>query len=99
MPLFHAVSFWVSSAYFDFFLFSVDLLALLNWKAHPDRVLDILGRLRQTSGEEIVKVIISVTLALLSSVFLTICEEHLFYYPIMILFCLFAKYCVVVIKE
>ena len=34
----------------------VDLLALLNWKAHPDRVLDILGRLRQISGEEIVKV-------------------------------------------
>ncbi|KAI4824512.1 hypothetical protein KUCAC02_013016 [Chaenocephalus aceratus] len=34
---------------------NVDLLALLNWKAHPDRVLDILGRLRQISGEEIVK--------------------------------------------
>lgn len=34
----------------------MDLLALLNWKAHPDRVLDILGRLRQISGEEIVKV-------------------------------------------
>lgn len=41
---------------YDFILFSVDLLALLNWKAHPDRVLDILGRLRQISGEEIVKV-------------------------------------------
>lgn len=66
MLLFHAVSSW--SAYLDFFL-SVDLLALLNWKAHPDRVLDILGRLRQISGEEIVKVIISVTVALLSSVF------------------------------
>lgn len=83
MLLFHAVSSW--SAYLDFFL-SVDLLALLNWKAHPDRVLDILGRLRQISGEEIVKVIISVTVALLSSVFLTISEDHLFYYPIMILF-------------
>lgn len=66
MLLFHAVSSW--SAYLAFFL-SVDLLALLNWKAHPDRVLDILGRLRQISGEEIVKVIISVTVALLSSVF------------------------------
>lgn len=41
-----------------FIVFSVDLLALLNWKSHPDRVLDILGRLRQISGEEIVKVII-----------------------------------------
>lgn len=34
----------------------VDLLALLKWKAHPDRVMDILGRLRHVSGEEIVKV-------------------------------------------
>ncbi|KAK1799712.1 hypothetical protein P4O66_006243 [Electrophorus voltai] len=34
---------------------NVDLLALLKWKAHPDRVLDILGRLRHVSGEEIVK--------------------------------------------
>ncbi|KAG2471006.1 DOCK3 protein, partial [Polypterus senegalus] len=37
----------------DFF---IDLLALLKWKAHPDRVMDILGRLRHVSGEEIVKV-------------------------------------------
>jgi hypothetical protein len=37
-------------------LFPVDLLALLKWKAHPDRVMDILGRLRHVSGEEIVKV-------------------------------------------
>uniref|UniRef100_A0A673YJF8 Dedicator of cytokinesis 3 n=1 Tax=Salmo trutta TaxID=8032 RepID=A0A673YJF8_SALTR len=36
-------------------LFPVDLLALLKWKAHPDRVMDILGRLRHVSGEEIVK--------------------------------------------
>ncbi|XP_035238062.1 dedicator of cytokinesis protein 3-like [Anguilla anguilla] len=34
---------------------NVDLLALLKWKAHPDRVTDILGRLRHISGEEIVK--------------------------------------------
>lgn len=34
----------------------VDLLALLKWKTHPDRVMDILGRLRHVSGEEIVKV-------------------------------------------
>lgn len=34
----------------------MDLLALLKWKAHPDRVVDILGRLRHVSGEEIVKV-------------------------------------------
>ncbi|XP_055773842.1 dedicator of cytokinesis protein 3-like isoform X4 [Salvelinus fontinalis] len=34
---------------------NVDLLALLKWKAHPDRVIDILGRLRHVSGEEIVK--------------------------------------------
>uniref|UniRef100_A0A8B9KNQ8 Dedicator of cytokinesis 3 n=1 Tax=Astyanax mexicanus TaxID=7994 RepID=A0A8B9KNQ8_ASTMX len=33
----------------------IDLLALLKWKAHPDRVMDILGRLRHVSGEEIVK--------------------------------------------
>ena len=43
----------------------VDLLALLNWKAHPDRVLDILGRLRQISGEEIVKVTFNTTVVLL----------------------------------
>lgn len=34
----------------------VDLLALLKWKAHPERVMDILGRLRHVCGEEIVKV-------------------------------------------
>ncbi|MGH0154960.1 UNVERIFIED_CONTAM: hypothetical protein FKN15_051224, partial [Acipenser sinensis] len=34
---------------------NVDLLALLKWKAHPDRLMDILGRLRHVSGEEIVK--------------------------------------------
>uniref|UniRef100_A0A4W3GY78 Dedicator of cytokinesis 3 n=1 Tax=Callorhinchus milii TaxID=7868 RepID=A0A4W3GY78_CALMI len=34
---------------------NVDLLALLKWKVHPDRVMDILGRLRHVSGEEIVK--------------------------------------------
>ncbi|KAK3536474.1 hypothetical protein QTP86_013795, partial [Hemibagrus guttatus] len=34
---------------------NVDLLALLKWKAQPDRVMDILGRLKHVSGEEIVK--------------------------------------------
>uniref|UniRef100_A0A8C5PP34 Dedicator of cytokinesis 3 n=1 Tax=Leptobrachium leishanense TaxID=445787 RepID=A0A8C5PP34_9ANUR len=34
---------------------NVDLLALLKWKAYPDRILDVLGRLRHVSGEEIVK--------------------------------------------
>uniref|UniRef100_A0A3B4DDJ9 Dedicator of cytokinesis 3 n=1 Tax=Pygocentrus nattereri TaxID=42514 RepID=A0A3B4DDJ9_PYGNA len=34
---------------------NVDLLTLLKWKANPERVLDILGRLRVISGEEIVK--------------------------------------------
>ncbi|XP_077307186.1 LOW QUALITY PROTEIN: dedicator of cytokinesis protein 3 [Lithobates pipiens] len=34
---------------------NVDLLALLKWKVYPDRILDILGRLRHVSGEEIVK--------------------------------------------
>ncbi|ERE75225.1 dedicator of cytokinesis protein 3 [Cricetulus griseus] len=37
---------------------NVDLLALLKWKAFPDRIMDILGRLRHVSGEEIVKVFI-----------------------------------------
>ncbi|PIO31886.1 hypothetical protein AB205_0094250 [Aquarana catesbeiana] len=37
---------------------NVDLLALLKWKVYPDRILDILGRLRHVSGEEIVKVFI-----------------------------------------
>lgn len=36
--------------------FPVDLLALLKWKSHPDRVMDVLARLRHVSGEEIVKV-------------------------------------------
>lgn len=39
----------------------MDLLALLKWKAYPDRVMDILGRLRHVSGEEIVKVLRKVT--------------------------------------
>ncbi|TSM44139.1 Dedicator of cytokinesis protein 3 [Bagarius yarrelli] len=34
---------------------NVDLLALLKWKAQPDRVMEILGRLKHVSGEEIVK--------------------------------------------
>ncbi|KAG5279466.1 hypothetical protein AALO_G00078090 [Alosa alosa] len=34
---------------------NVDLLTLLKWKAHPERVLDVLGRLRLINGEEIVK--------------------------------------------
>ncbi|XP_075430307.1 dedicator of cytokinesis protein 3 isoform X1 [Ascaphus truei] len=34
---------------------NVDLLALLKWKVSPDRILDILGRLRHVNGEEIVK--------------------------------------------
>lgn len=37
----------------------MDLLALLKWKAFPDRIMDILGRLRHVSGEEIVKVWLS----------------------------------------
>uniref|UniRef100_A0A3Q1EV04 Dedicator of cytokinesis 3 n=1 Tax=Acanthochromis polyacanthus TaxID=80966 RepID=A0A3Q1EV04_9TELE len=49
-------TFWVSTILCSTKLTqNVDLLALLNWKAHPDRVLDILGRLRQINGEEIVK--------------------------------------------
>uniref|UniRef100_A0A3Q2XU00 Dedicator of cytokinesis 3 n=1 Tax=Hippocampus comes TaxID=109280 RepID=A0A3Q2XU00_HIPCM len=49
-------TFWVSTILCSTKLTqNVDLLALLNWKTHPDRVLDILGRLRQISGEELVK--------------------------------------------
>uniref|UniRef100_A0A8C5C3S4 Dedicator of cytokinesis 3 n=1 Tax=Gadus morhua TaxID=8049 RepID=A0A8C5C3S4_GADMO len=55
-------TFWVSTLLCSTKLTqNVDLLALLNWKAHPDRVLDILGRLRQISGEEIVKVTFNTT--------------------------------------
>jgi len=42
---------------------AVDLLALLKWKAYPDRVMDILGRLRHVSGEEIVKVLHEITVS------------------------------------
>ncbi|CAB1336119.1 unnamed protein product, partial [Coregonus sp. 'balchen'] len=52
-------TFWVSTQLCSTKLTqNVDLLALLNWKAHPDRVLDILGRLRHINGEDIVKVFI-----------------------------------------
>uniref|UniRef100_A0A7N6A6K4 Dedicator of cytokinesis 3 n=1 Tax=Anabas testudineus TaxID=64144 RepID=A0A7N6A6K4_ANATE len=49
-------TFWISTQLSSTKLTqNVDLLALLKWKAHPDRVMDILGRLRHVSGEEIVK--------------------------------------------
>ncbi|XP_064422203.1 dedicator of cytokinesis protein 3 isoform X2 [Latimeria chalumnae] len=49
-------SFWISTQLSSTKLTqNVDLLALLKWKAHPDRVMDILSRLRHVSGEEIVK--------------------------------------------
>ncbi|XP_078803962.1 dedicator of cytokinesis protein 3 isoform X5 [Oryzias latipes] len=49
-------TFWISTQLSSTKLTqNVDLLALLKWKAHPERVMDILGRLRHISGEEIVK--------------------------------------------
>uniref|UniRef100_A0A8C8DJ06 Dedicator of cytokinesis 3 n=1 Tax=Oryzias sinensis TaxID=183150 RepID=A0A8C8DJ06_9TELE len=49
-------TFWISTQLSSTKLTqNVDLLALLKWKAHPERVMDILGRLRHVSGEEIVK--------------------------------------------
>ncbi|KAK2861514.1 hypothetical protein Q5P01_001047 [Channa striata] len=49
-------TFWISTQLSSTKLTqNVDLLALLKWKAYPDRVMDILGRLRHVSGEEIVK--------------------------------------------
>ncbi|XP_028841844.1 dedicator of cytokinesis protein 3-like [Denticeps clupeoides] len=49
-------SFWISTQLVSTKLTqNVDLLTLLKWKAHPERVLDVLGRLRLISGEEIVK--------------------------------------------
>ncbi|KAF3855650.1 hypothetical protein F7725_016373, partial [Dissostichus mawsoni] len=52
----HAENLWIQSQLSSTKLTqNVDLLALLKWKAHPDRVMDILGRLRHVSGEEIVK--------------------------------------------
>lgn len=46
----------IASVHYFWACFVVDLLALLKWKAFPDRIMDILGRLRHVSGEEIVKV-------------------------------------------
>ncbi|XP_043933928.1 dedicator of cytokinesis protein 3 [Protopterus annectens] len=49
-------SFWISTQLSSTKLTqNVELLALLKWKVYPDRIMDILGRLRHVSGEEIVK--------------------------------------------
>ncbi|XP_075869291.1 dedicator of cytokinesis protein 3-like [Nelusetta ayraudi] len=49
-------AFWISTQLSSTKLTqNVDLLALLKWKSHPDRVMDVLARLRHVSGEEIVK--------------------------------------------
>uniref|UniRef100_A0A8C6NQL1 Dedicator of cytokinesis 3 n=1 Tax=Nothobranchius furzeri TaxID=105023 RepID=A0A8C6NQL1_NOTFU len=57
---------------------NVDLLALLKWKAHPDRVMDILGRLRHVSGEEIVKV----RLNLMTLILIMIKNSYLVFYEV-----------------
>lgn len=66
----------------------VDLLALLKWKAHPDRVMDILGRLRHVCGEEIVKVRV-LFCALFLSCFLQININVLIMYFIIYFFSFF----------
>ncbi|XP_077459447.1 dedicator of cytokinesis protein 3-like isoform X1 [Stigmatopora argus] len=49
-------SFWISTQLSSTKLTqNADLLALLKWKAHPERVGDILARVRNVNGEEIVK--------------------------------------------
>ncbi|XP_078730963.1 dedicator of cytokinesis protein 3 isoform X3 [Lampetra fluviatilis] len=54
-PRSHKESLWISTLLCSTKLTQNDLLALLKWKVHTDTVQDILGRLRQVKGEEIVK--------------------------------------------
>jgi dedicator of cytokinesis protein 3 len=34
---------------------NIDLLSLLQWKAHPEKILEALGRVLRLDGEELVK--------------------------------------------
>lgn len=34
---------------------NADLLSLLQWKAHPEKIADILGRVLRLEGEELVR--------------------------------------------
>ncbi len=42
--------------YMFLILFSGDMLDLLKWRVHPDRIIDCLSKLKDIDGTEIVKV-------------------------------------------
>lgn len=47
-------------------MFPVDLLGLLNWRSHPEDLDQILQRLMEVEGSEIVKVSLMLTVTMLT---------------------------------
>lgn len=50
------IYFYISTCLLLFILYSGDMLDLLKWRAHPERINDSLSKMKEIDGSEIVKV-------------------------------------------